>query len=115
MTAGQFCELALTAGEKLLYVQTEDFNARTDPGTAVGRHGLGEQNSPVRDQLIKFRQDVDQFNGRTRQLELAFATGCVLHCWTVAADWYIGLVNRAAELAIAKSAESDRAALETIR
>jgi len=68
LTAVQFCELAVTVEAKLLYVKTDDFNARTDPGTAVGRHDIGEQRSPVSDQLIKFRQDVDFFNGRSRQL-----------------------------------------------
>jgi hypothetical protein len=109
LTAAQFCELAITVEAKLLYVKTDDFNARTDPGIAVGKHDIGEQSSPVSDQLIKFRRDVDYFNGRARQLELAFATGCVLHCWAGTADWYIDLVNRAAELASAKSAEKDRA------
>ena len=113
LTAVQFCELAATVEAKLLYVKTDAFNARSDPGTAVGRHDLGEQSNLVSDQLIKFRQEVDHFNGRTRQLELAFATGCVLHCWAGTADWYIDLVNRAAELASAKSAARDRARDQT--
>lgn len=102
LTAVQFCELAVTAEAKLLYVKTEHFSARTAPGTAAGRHDIGKQSSPLRDQLTRFRQDVNHFNGRTRQLELTFATGCVLHRWAGTADWYIDLVNRAAELASAK-------------
>jgi AMP-binding enzyme C-terminal domain len=93
LTAAQFCELAVTVEAKLLYVKTDDFNARTDPGTAVGRHDIGEQSSPVSDQLIRFRQDVGHFNGRTRQLELAFVTGCIPQHPAIANVALVGLAD----------------------
>jgi hypothetical protein len=98
----EFCALAARAGARLLYVQTEDFNVRTDPSMIVGGSVRGSdhsgQGSSVSDELADFRRYMENYNGRTRQLELAFAVGGVLHCWAVAADWYVRLVNRAAEL-----------------
>jgi hypothetical protein len=93
LSAAEFCALAASAGARLLYVQAEYFNVRTDPSMMVG----GSEAS-MSDELADFRRYVENFNGRIRQLELAFTAGCVLHCWAVAADWYVGLVDRAAKL-----------------
>jgi len=93
LSAAEFCALAASAGARLLYVQTEDFNVRTDPSMMVGGGGAS-----MGDELADFRRHVENFNGRIRQLELACAVGCVLHCWAAAADWYVGLVDRAAKL-----------------
>ena len=96
--AAGFCALAASAGARLLYVQTEDFNVRTDPSVIVGGSDHNGQEAAMSDELADFRRYAENFNGRIRQLELAFAVGCVLHCWAVAPDWYLGLVDRAAEL-----------------
>ena len=98
LSAAEFCALAASAGARLLYVQTEDFNVRTDVEMIVGGSDPGRQEASMSDELFGFRRYMENFNGRIRQLELAFAIGCVLHCWAVAADWYVGLVDRAAEL-----------------
>lgn len=96
--AAEFCALAAIAGAKLLYFQTEDFNVRTDPDVMVGESGQSLREALMSDELAEFRRHVETFNGRIRQLELAFTAGCVLHCWAVAADWYLGLVDRADQL-----------------
>jgi hypothetical protein len=98
LSATEFCELAACAGAKLLYLQAEWFDPGTDPDTAFVGYGRTGDSRPVTDQLVQFRRDMERFNGRIRQLELAFATESVLHCWAVAADWYLNLVDRAAEL-----------------
>jgi hypothetical protein len=98
LNAAEFCALAASAGAKLLYFQTEDFNVRTDPSVMVGGSGLGRRVASVSDELTEFRRYVESFDGRIRQLELAFVVGGVLHCWAVAADWYLDLVDRAAQL-----------------
>jgi len=101
LDAAEFCALAASAGARLLYVQTEDFNVRTDPGLIVGGSEHGDHSGVVPsggDELADFRRYMENFNGRIRQLELAFAVGGVLHCWSVAADWYVRLVDRAGEL-----------------
>ena len=98
LSAAEFCALAATAGARLLYVQTEDFNVRTDLCMIVGGSEQSGHEPLVSAELANFRRYVENFDGRIRQLELAFAIGCVLHCWAVAADWYVRLVDRAAEL-----------------
>jgi hypothetical protein len=98
LSAAEFCALAASAGARLLYVQTEDFNVRTDPSMIVGGSEQVGHEPLLGDELADFRRYMEDFDGRIRQLELAFAVGCVLHCWAVAADWYVRLVDRAAEL-----------------
>jgi hypothetical protein len=98
LSAEEFCALAASAGAKLLYVQTEDFIAAADLDVLAGGPDQRGPGISISDELAGFRQYVEAFNGRIRQLELAFAKGCVLHCWAVAADWYVRLVDRAAEL-----------------
>jgi hypothetical protein len=95
LSAAEFCALAASAGARLLYVQTEDFNVRTDLEMILGESDQSGQEASMSDELADFRRYVENFNGRIRQLELAFAIECVLHCWAVAADWYVGLVDRA--------------------
>jgi hypothetical protein len=48
--------------------------------------------------LAGLRRDALRCNGRIRQLELAFVVEGVLHTWTVAADWYDHLAERASAL-----------------
>ena len=98
LSAAEFCALAASAGARLLYVQTENFNIGTDPDMIVGACDPSGQEASMSDELADFRRYMENFNGRIRQLELAFVIGCVLHCWSVAADWYVGIVDRAAEL-----------------
>jgi hypothetical protein len=98
LTAAQFCGLATAAGAKLLYMQTEYFDAETDLDTAVGQAYRNGHDDPAHSQLAEYRRDAAGFNGRARQLELAFAAGCVLHCWAVAADWYMVFLDRGARL-----------------
>jgi hypothetical protein len=97
LSAAEFCALAANAGAKLLYVQAEHFAMRTDLDMILGSD-QSWQGISVSDELADFRSYVESFNGRTRQLELAFVIGCVLHCWAVAANWYLDLLDRAAEL-----------------
>jgi hypothetical protein len=96
LSAADFCELAATAGARLLYVQAEYFDAGTDPD--LDRWRAQDRPGATGDLLAPLHRDAQLFSGRIRQLELAFAVGCVLHCWTVAADWYSGLVDGAARL-----------------
>jgi catechol 2,3-dioxygenase-like lactoylglutathione lyase family enzyme len=98
LSAADFCKLAADAGATLLYVQADRFSAVTDPDLNVGARYRSKSGRPVTGRLAEFRRDAEHFDGRIHQLELAFVTGCVLHCWAVAADWYIGLVDRAAGL-----------------
>jgi hypothetical protein len=98
LSAAEFCALAASAGARLLYFQTEDFIASTDLDMILGGSDQNGREASMCDELADFRRYVENFNGRIRQLELAFAIGCVLHCWAVAADWYVGLLDRAAEL-----------------
>jgi hypothetical protein len=98
LSAAEFCALAASAGARLLYVQTEDFDVRTDLDMIVGENCQRTQEVQRSAELADFRRYVENFDGRIRQLELAFAIGCVLHCWAVAADWYVALVDRAAVL-----------------
>lgn len=97
LSAAEFCALAASAGAKLLYVQAEHFAVWTDLDMIMKSDQNG-QGAAVSDELADFRCYVESFNGRIRQLELAFFTGSTLHCWAVAADWYLDLVDRAAEL-----------------
>lgn len=97
LSAADFCELAAAAGAQLLYAQAESFDARTDPDLNLWGQLRGHQGS-ARDQLTELHQEAQRYNGRVRQMELAFAVGCVLHCWAAAADWYTGLMDRAATL-----------------
>jgi hypothetical protein len=98
LSAAEFCALAASAGAKLLYFQTEDFIASTDLDVIAGGSDQDGRAPSMSDELADFLRYVESFNGRIRQLELAFAIGCVLHCWAVATDWYVRLVDRAAEL-----------------
>jgi hypothetical protein len=98
LSAEAFCELAASAGARLLYVQAVGFNTGTDPDLDLSQRHLTGHVSVASDQLAELRQDAQCFNGRIRHLELAFVVGCVLHCWAVAADWYNTLVDRAATL-----------------
>ncbi len=98
LSAADFCELAAGAGARLLYMQTELFDAGTDAELDLSMRALGHP-VPAADLLAELHRDAQRFNGRIRQLELAFAVGCVLHCWAVAADWYGDLINRAATAA----------------
>lgn len=97
LSPAEFCALAASAGAKLLYVQTEHFVMQTDFGTILGSDQNG-QGVSASSELADFRRYVESFNGRIRQLELAFFMGCALHCWAVAANWYLDLVDRTAEL-----------------
>lgn len=98
LSAADFCELAASAGARLLYAQGESFDAGTDLDLNLwGR--AGDHQGSARDPLADLYRDALRYNGRVRQLELAFAVGCVLHCWAAAADWYTGLVDRVAALA----------------
>jgi hypothetical protein len=99
LSAAEFCELAASAGMRLLYAQAESFDAGTDPDLNLWGQARDHQGS-ARDLLADLHRDAQRYNGRVRQLELAFAVGCVLHCWAAAADWYTGLVDRAAALAL---------------
>lgn len=98
LSAEEFCQLAAFSGAKLLYVKIEGFDVGTHPDRAFGWHRQNNRDNQVSEEVEKFYRDVEQFNGRARQLELAFAAECVLHCWVVAADWYLSLIDRAAEL-----------------
>jgi hypothetical protein len=98
LSAAEFCALAAAAGARLLYVQAEGFNAGNDPDIVMGGRDQSGQEGPMNDRMAEFRRYMENFNGRIRQLELAFAIGCVLHCWAVAADWYVSLVDRTAEM-----------------
>lgn len=114
LSAADFCQLASTAGARLLYVQAEEFDAETDPDLDVGTHDHGDPDKTVSAQLAELRRDAERFNGRIRQLELSFVVGYVLHCWAVAADWYDSLVNRAATLPPYEVPEDERpSALES--
>jgi hypothetical protein len=110
LSATDFCQLASAAGARLLYVQAEGFDAGTDPDLDVEAHDHSEPHGAAGAQLAELRRDAERFNGRIRQLELAFAVGCVLHCWAVAADWYDSLVDRAAELCPCDDLEAERLA-----
>jgi hypothetical protein len=97
LSAAEFCALAASAGAKFLYVQTEHFAVRADLDMILGGDQSG-QGVSVSDESADFRRYVESLNGRIRQLELAFFVGSALHCWAVAANWYLDLVDRAAEL-----------------
>ena len=98
LSAADFCELAASAGARLLYVQAETFDAETDPSLGLYRQTYSLQETSASDPLAELYRDAMNFNSRVRQLELAFVVGCVLHCWAVAADWYDSLLDRAALL-----------------
>lgn len=98
LSAADFCELAASAGARLLYVQVEGFDAETDPNLSLSRQTHSPQEASASDPLAELHRDAMNFNGRIRQLELAFVVGCVLHCWAIAADWYDNLLDRAAAL-----------------
>jgi hypothetical protein len=98
LSAADFCQLAATAGARLLYVQAEGFDAGTDPNLDIGPHDHLAPDVTSSTQLAELRREAERFNGRIRQLELAFAVGGVLHCWAVAADWYGSFMDRLAEL-----------------
>ena len=107
LSAPEFCELASAANARLLYVQTEGFYAGTDPDLDLREQDRSDPDRAVSAQLAELRRDAERFNGRFHQLGLAFAAGGVLHCWTVTADWYDGLVDRAAELLPCEDLETE--------
>lgn len=98
LSAADFCRLAATAGAKLLYVQARGFDASTDPDLELGRQDHSEPDQANEVQVAELCRDAERYNGRVPQLELVFVAECVLHCWTVTADWYDSLVGRAAWL-----------------
>lgn len=98
LSAADFCALAASAGARLLYVQAESFDIETDPDLSLWRR-VRDPEAAAGDVLAELCRDARHFDGRIRQLELAFVVGCVLHCWAVAADWYNNLLDRAAVLA----------------
>jgi hypothetical protein len=112
LSAAEFCELAATAGARLLYVQAEGFDAGADPDPDVWRQHSRGLDRAAKNQLAELRRDALHFSGRIRQLELAFAIGGVLHCWAVVADWYDSLVNRMAALHLGDRATSQEAVYE---
>lgn len=97
LSAAEFCELAASSGARLLYVQIYPFDAGTDPDLGLWERTWSHQ-GPADDRLAGLNRDAQAFNGRICQLELAFAVGCILHCWSIAADWHSKLVDRAAGL-----------------
>jgi hypothetical protein len=98
LSAADFCQLAANAGARLLYIQAEAFDAGSDLGLTLGDCDQREADRKQSAKLAELRYEAERLNGRVRQLELAFATRCVLHYWAVTADWYDSLVRRAAEL-----------------
>ncbi len=97
LSAAEFCELAAAARARLLYVQADAFDAGSDNGLELWPRG-GAEPWAADDALAGLRRDALRCNGRIRQLELAFAVEGVLHTWTVAADWYDHLTERATAL-----------------
>lgn len=102
LSAADFCGVAASAGVRLLYAQVEPFDAETDPDLNLWGRAHDHQGS-ARKLLADLHRDAQRYNGRVRQLELAFAVGCVLHCWAATADWYTRLMDRAATLALRRS------------
>jgi hypothetical protein len=98
LSAADFCGLALGAGARLLYVQAEVFDAGTDSDLDFRQRDCSCLNRTASGLLAELRREAIHFNGRIRQLELAFAAGGVLHCWAIAADWYQMLMDRASAL-----------------
>jgi hypothetical protein len=98
LSAADFCQLAASAGARLLYVQAEAFDAGSDPALTLGDYDQSESDRTQSAKLAELRHEAERLNGRVRQLELAFAAKFVLHYWAVAADWYDSLMRRAAEL-----------------
>jgi hypothetical protein len=97
LSAEEFCDLAATAGARLLYLQAEFFDAGADLGLDASGQ-IGDHPGPAGGRRAELYRDAQRCDGRISHLELAFAAGCVLHCWAIVADWYENLVDRAEEL-----------------
>jgi hypothetical protein len=98
LSAAKFCELASIAGARLLYVRAKNFDTASDPDLDIGKLGRLSPGREAHTQLAALYRDAERFNGRIRELELAFVANCVLHSWSVAAGWYDNLLERAAML-----------------
>ena len=108
LSATDFCELASTAGAKLLYVSAEGCDAESEPELDAEEHGRSEPDETVHAQLAVLRRDAERFNGLIGQIAMAFVVEGVLHWWNVAADWYENLVDRVAELFPEEDLEVER-------
>lgn len=97
MSVSQFCDLAVTAGAKIFYVQVNDFDAERDLTVNVGRARAwlgGEENVA----LMSLRKEASSYNGRIGEIQLGFAAGSVLHCWITTAPWYDQFIERLEDL-----------------
>jgi hypothetical protein len=97
MRAGEFCDVAVVAGAKLLYADVNAFDAETDL-MADRRRGLGWQSDEEDSRLLALRQEASIFNGRIGEIVLGFAVNGVLHCWRATTPWYHDFVERLEEV-----------------
>jgi hypothetical protein len=93
MSAGEFCDVAVTAGARLFYAQANAFDAERDL-RAGRRPALAWQSSEEDAGLVSLREEASVYNGRIGEVALGFAADSVLHCWIVTAPWYDRFVER---------------------
>jgi hypothetical protein len=97
MTAREFCDLAVTAGAPIIYVQSDPFDADGDL-TVNRRDSFGWAEDGENAGLASLRQEASAYNGRTGELAIGFAAGGILHSWIATAPWYDRLAQRLQEL-----------------
>jgi hypothetical protein len=98
LSAADFCNLASIAGARLLYVRAASFDADSDHDLDIGGLGWMDAGREANAERAALYRDAVRFNGCTSEVVLAFITDSVLHCWSMAADWYNDLLERAAML-----------------
>jgi hypothetical protein len=99
MSASDFCDTAVAAGAKIMYVQADAFDAETDL-TVSRRRAFDRQDVEEDAGLASLRGEASVYNGRIGEIELGFAVGGVLHCWVVTAPWYDRFIERLEELEV---------------
>lgn len=97
MSAGAFCDAAVAAGAKIMYVEAEAFDAETDltikPRQDFDGRDVEEDGGLTR----TLRREASVYNGRIGKIEVAFAANGVLHCWIATAPWYDRFIERLKE------------------
>lgn len=97
MTASEFCDLAVTAGAAIIYIQASGFDADRDLTMERNRY-LDWENSEENTGLASLRQEASAHNGSIGEIALGFAADGILHSWVTTARWFDGFLERLQEL-----------------
>lgn len=97
MSVGGFCDIAVAAGAKIMYVEARAFDAETDLTIKHRQEFDGQDVAEDGGLTSALRREASVYNGRIGKMEVGFAANGVLHCWIVTAPWYDRFIERLKE------------------